>query len=162
MAEHWVINASPVILLAKAEVIHLLPRLCDELVIPSGVVEEVHNVHVTDAGRLWLENDGRKFVQPPPPIHAAMAQWRGGHGEAEVISWALLHPGFTAILDDRRARMLALRNNVSVIGSLRVIVIAKERGLIPQARPALEKLRGVGAYLTDELIDRSIALAGEK
>lgn len=35
MAEHWVVNASPVILLGKAAVIHLLPLLCDELVIPA-------------------------------------------------------------------------------------------------------------------------------
>jgi predicted nucleic acid-binding protein len=48
-----------------------------------------------------------------------------------------------------------------VLGSLRVIVIAKQRGFISKARPALEKLRGVGAYVTDELIDRSIELAGE-
>ena len=49
-----------------------------------------------------------------------------------------------------------------MIGSLRVIVLAKERGLIPQARPALEKLRGSGAYVSEELIARAIELAGEK
>ena len=161
MVERWVINASPVILLAKAEIIHFLPKLCDELVIPAGVVGEVQNIHITDAGKKWLEADGKNFIRACPTIHAALAKWRGGSGEAEVISWALLNPGFTAVLDDRRARTLAEKNNVSVLGSLRVIVIAKERGLISKAKPALEKLRGVGAYLSDELIDRSIALAGE-
>jgi hypothetical protein len=34
-------------------------------------------------------------------------------------------------------------------------------GLIPSARPTLEKLRGSGAYVSDDLIDRAIALAGE-
>lgn len=161
MAERWVINASPVILLAKAEVIQFLPRLCDELVVPAGVVDEVHNILITDAGKTWLAGEGRKFIRQSPAIHPALASWRGGIGEAEVISWALNDPGFTAVLDDRRARELAIRNNVAVIGSLRVIVIAKERGFIPKARPALERLRGGGAYVTDELIDRSIALAGE-
>ena len=146
MADRWVINASPVILLAKAEVIQFLPRLCEELVIPSGVVGEVHNVRLTDAGKLWLEGEGRKFIRPVPAIHPALASWRGGQGEAEVISWALQNPGFIAILDDRRARTLALRNDVAVRGSLRVVVLTKERGFIPKARPALEKLRGVGAY----------------
>ena len=50
---------------------------------------------------------------------------------------------------------------MKVLGSLRIIVLAKERGLIPFARPVLEKLRGSGAYVSDELIDRAIALAGE-
>ena len=161
MANRWVINASPVILLAKAEVIQFLPQLCDELVIPAAVVSEVHNVHISDAGKIWLASDGKNYVKPFSTIHPALANWRGGAGEAEVISWALQHPGFTAILDDRRARALAKGNGVMVLGSLRVIVIAKQRGFISKARPALEKLRGVGAYVTDELIDRSIELAGE-
>lgn len=161
MADRWVINASPAIPLAKAEVIQFLPRLCDELVIPAGVVDEIQNIHFTDAGSQWLRAAGKKHIRPSLPFHPALANWSGGAGEADVISWALQSAGFTAILDDRRARALAVRNGVPVLGSLRVIVIAKERGLILQARPALEKLRGAGAYLTDELIDRSIILAGE-
>jgi predicted nucleic acid-binding protein len=161
VADRWVINASPVILLAKAGVIRFLPKLCDELVIPAAVVGEVQNIHITDAGKVWLETDGRQFVRPATTLHPALASWRGGGGEAEVISWALQNSGFTAILDDRRARALAMRNGVPVLGSLRVIVMTKERGFISEARPSPEKLRGVGAYVTDELIDRSIALAGE-
>ena len=103
MADHWVINASPIILLAKAEVIQFLPGLCDELVIPAGVVDEVHNVLITDAGKIWLAGEGRQFVRPSPEIHSALSSWRGGTGEAGVISWALHDPRFTAVLDDRRA-----------------------------------------------------------
>lgn len=161
MADHWVINASPIILLAKAEVIQFLPGLCDELVIPAGVVDEVHNVLITDAGKIWLAGEGRQFVRPSPEIHSALSSWRGGTGEAEVISWALHDPRFTAVLDDRRARELATRSKIYVVGSLRVIVIAKERGFILKAKPALDRLRGSGAYVTDELIDRAVALAGE-
>lgn len=161
MADRWVINASPVILLGKAEVIQFLPALCDELVIPAGVVGEVQSGQTTDAGRAWIAGPGRQFVRPSPRIHTALANWRGGDGEAEVISRAIQNPGFTAILDDRRARGLAVRSGVPVLGSLRIVVIAKERGFIPAAKPALEKLRGAGAYLSDELIDRAIALAKE-
>jgi predicted nucleic acid-binding protein len=65
------------------------------------------------------------------------------------------------VLDDRAARHFAAGLGVPVFGSLRVIVKAKELGLIPLARPALEQLRGAGAYVSDALIDRAIALAGE-
>lgn len=161
MADRWVANASPVILLAKAEVIRFLPQLCDELVIPAGVVGEVQNARITDAGRGWLQGEGKRFIQAAPPTHPALVNWRGGAGEAEVISWALHHPGFTAILDDRRARALATRQGVAVLGSLRIIVLTQQRGFIPSAKPPLEKLRGAGAWVSDELIDRAIALAGE-
>ncbi len=159
--ERWVVNASPVILLAKAGVIHLLPGLCAQLVVPTGVVAEVAQGRQADAGRTWLENAGRAFLRNVPVLHSALADWNGGAGEAEVISWALQNPGFVAVLDDRAARSLATRHGVPVIGSLRVIVRAKELGFIPTARPALEKLRGAGGYVSDSLIERAIALAGE-
>ena len=156
------VNASPVILLAKAGVIHLLPQLCAELVVPAGVKDEVRSGRMADAGWAWLDTAGRPFIREVPlRDHPALARWHGGVGEAEVISWALQNPGFIAVLDDRAARLLAAGLGVPVFGSLRVIVRAKERGLIPLARPALEKLRGAGAYVSDALIDRAIALAGE-
>ncbi len=161
MADHWVVNASPVILLGKADIIHFLPQLCDELVIPAVVVAEVQQGRLADAGRDWLAGEGLNYVRPAPPLHSALALWNGGAGEAEVISWALAHPGFLAVLDDRAARRLATLHGVPILGSLRVIVRAKERGLIPLARPALEKLRGARAYVSDELIDRAITLANE-
>jgi predicted nucleic acid-binding protein len=161
VAERWVINASPVILLSKAEVIQFVPRICDELVIPAGVVAEVQSLRAEDPGVRWLKGEGARYVKASPPNHPALSGWRGGAGEGEVISWALQNSGFTAILDDRRARALAMQHGVHVIGSLRVVVLIKERGLIPQAKPALEKLRGEGAWVSEDLIRRSIELAGE-
>jgi predicted nucleic acid-binding protein len=103
VADHWVINASPFILLAKAEVIQFLPSLCQSLVVPAGVVSEVQNAHISDVGKSWLEAEGKQFVRPSAPLHLALANWHGGAGEAEVISWALQNRGYTAILDDRRS-----------------------------------------------------------
>ncbi len=93
-----------------------------------------------------------------PALHPALTGWGGGAGEAEVLSFALQNPGFTAILDDRAARNLAATHGAPGIGSLRAILRTKQRGLIPQAR---EQLRGSGAYVSDALIDRAIQLAGE-
>ena len=83
MAERWVVNASPVILLGKAGVIHLLPEVCDELVVPAGVVAEVKSGRMADAGRAWLDGDGGRFVQAAPPLHVAVGRMgmagRRGH-----------------------------------------------------------------------------------
>lgn len=76
MAERWVANASPVILLAKAEVIRFLPQLCDELVIPAGVVGEVQNTRTTDVANTWLHGAGQKFIQAAPPTHPALVNFR--------------------------------------------------------------------------------------
>ena len=39
--DRWVINASPLICLAKAGYLDLIFKLPDELVVPSAVVEEI-------------------------------------------------------------------------------------------------------------------------
>jgi predicted nucleic acid-binding protein len=140
----------------------VLPALCDELVIPSGVAAEVQAGATSDLASVWLTAEGGAFVRASPDLHPALAHWRGGLGEAEVISWALTNPQFSAALDDRRARTFAMERGVRVIGSIGIIVVAKERGIISRAKPALEKLRGAGTYLTDSLIDKAIELAGEQ
>jgi predicted nucleic acid-binding protein len=87
VSERWVINASPVILLSKANVIHLLPKLCDELVIPSGVVTEVGVGERGDLGRKWLAGEGVRFIKPALPIAEELISAELGRGEAEVLSW---------------------------------------------------------------------------
>ena len=41
MNDIWVVNASPLIALAKADRLHLLLDLCKELLVPQAVVAEI-------------------------------------------------------------------------------------------------------------------------
>ena len=159
MAERWVVNASPVILLGKAGVIHLLPDLCDELVVPAGVVAEVKSGRMADAGRAWLDGDGGRFVQAAPPLHVALSSWNGGAGEAEGISWALAHPGFVAVLDDRAARRLAASQGVPLLGSLRVIVKGEGAWIDSAGSSGAGKIAGQRS-LRERRIDRTRHRAG--
>jgi len=108
--ERWVINASPVNLLSKANVIQLLPQLCDESVIPFGVVGEVAVGARGGLGRKWLASDGGQFVQPALRLAPELERAELGQGEAEVLSWAMRHSGFKAGLDDRRGRLFGLKS----------------------------------------------------
>jgi predicted nucleic acid-binding protein len=159
--ERWVINASPVILLSKASVIHLLPRLCDELIIPSGVVDEVAVGERGDLGRKWLAGEGAPFVRSALPLTKELVSAELGQGEAEVLSWALTHNGFKAVLDDRQGRIWARKLNLPLIGSLGVVVLMKQRGLISSAKPILQKIRDAGGYVSEASIQAALAKAGE-
>jgi hypothetical protein len=161
VAERWVINASPVILLAKAGLMDLLPRLCAELVVPKGVVREVTTGARSDAGRAWLAGPGRRFVMEPLPIPPELHGGNLGRGEAEVLAWARDHPGFTAVLDDRQGRRWAERLGVSLIGSLGAIIALKNAGLIPQARPAIECIEAAGGYPSKAAVRAALLAAGD-
>ena len=161
MAERWVINASPVILLAKAEVIQFVPLVCEQLVIPAGVVQEVRRGQMSDAGFAWLQGGGARFLAEPLAVPPEISEWDLGLGEAEVLAWTMARPGFTAVLDDLQARRCAEKFRLPLIGSLRVLLILKERKLIPAIRPAVEKFKEAGSYFSTALIEQALTLAGE-
>ena len=63
MSESWVINASPVLLLAKAGLIEHVPSLAAEFVVPQPVVEEILKIR-GDAAARWLNDAGKQFIRP--------------------------------------------------------------------------------------------------
>ncbi len=161
MDKRWVLNASPIILLAKAQVLHFVPQICEQLIIPAGTVEEVHRGRMSDAGRAWLTREGAAFVRPSGSIPVTVGALGLGRGETEVLAWLTNNPGFEGVLDDLKARRGAKQLGLSVIGSLRVLIILKERRLIPTIRPAVERFREAGSYFSDALIHEALKLAGE-
>ncbi|MEM9906013.1 MAG: hypothetical protein AAF921_13420 [Cyanobacteria bacterium P01_D01_bin.44] len=88
MARYWVINASPLIALAKVSQIHLVTELSDELIIPNGVIEEINCGPLDDPARLWVKNEAPKFVQKISIIDPIVAKWDLGLGESHVLTWA--------------------------------------------------------------------------
>lgn len=155
-------NASPVILLAKAQVIHLVPEACEELVIPAGAVEEVRRGDMSDAGRAWLAGEGARFVKPSKDLPVAITRLGLGLGEMQVLAWVMANPGFEGVLDDLKARRCANELRLRIIGSLRVLIILKEQRLISSIRPAVEKFREAGSYISEALIREALQLADEQ
>jgi predicted nucleic acid-binding protein len=52
-------------------------------------------------------------------------------------------------------------DGIPVRGTLGLILTAKKRGVIPEARPVLEKLRQSGIYLPDRILNQALALIGD-
>ena len=73
-------------------------------------------------------------------------------GETAVLSFALEHPGWIAVLDDGAARKCAITFDVKVKGSLAIVILAKKRGLIPQAKQILHTMQEVGLRLDERTI----------
>jgi predicted nucleic acid-binding protein len=65
------------------------------------------------------------------------------------------------VLDDLAARRCARSLAIPVRGTLGLILIAKQRHIIPAARPLLEQLRRTGMYLSDHVLNRALRAVGE-
>jgi predicted nucleic acid-binding protein len=50
---------------------------------------------------------------------------------------------------------------IAVIGTLGIVLTAKQRGLIPLARPVIEQLLKIDMYLAADLMNAALAKVGE-
>jgi predicted nucleic acid-binding protein len=146
-----VVNASPVIVLFKADLAYLLPHLFTDILIPGAVWDEVIAGGQMDAAANQLPTvDWIKRVEVAA-IASNVAACDLGQGEAEVLTVALNHPGYRVVIDDAAARRCAHTLQLPMLGTGGIIVMAKRRGLIPSIEPCLQKLRDAGLWLSDEV-----------
>lgn len=159
MVERPVVNASPLVTLARIGRLPLLQLLGERIVVPAQVAEEVR-VHSDEAARGLDEEPWIEEVQAIA-IAERIAAWDLGPGESAVLSWAMAHPGTVAVIDDYAARKCAEVIGVTVRGTLGLALLAKKRGRVPAARPVVDDLRRAGLYLSDEIVARALTLVGE-
>ena len=82
-------------------------------------------------------------------------------GESSAIALALEIPYCTIILDDFKARKIAIKLGLSFTGTIGVIVRAKLRGIIPSIIPLLEKIKLTNFRLSPEIELQALKEAGE-
>jgi predicted nucleic acid-binding protein len=160
VTRRWVVNASPIITLAKIDQINLLAQLCDEMVIPQGVAMEIEQGDYDDAALSWIRAEGQAFLKQTD-IDRLVAAWDLGPGESHVLSWAIHHPTYEALLDDRAARKAAKSLQVNIRGTLSIILLAKQAGYIASARTEISKLVESGFRVSTEVLAKVLELAEE-
>jgi predicted nucleic acid-binding protein len=157
----FVVNASPLIFLAAVDVLSLLPQLASEVLIPAAVLAEVLAAKEPRAALQSLPTTPWARIEPASPVPSEIAGWDLGAGETHVLTVALTRPGAEVVIDDLQARRCAQALGLPKTGTLGVILRAKQRGLIPAARPLVEALRLHRFFLAHELLEATLAEVGE-
>lgn len=65
------------------------------------------------------------------------------------------------ILDDRKARLLALQLSLKVIGTVGMLLRAKRFGVISEIKPLLIALNQVDFRISEVLVQKALQIAGE-
>lgn len=128
----------------------LLYALYDEFRIPPAVRDEFGRVP-KEVDVVPVEN--RSLVQELRNTLDA--------GEAELIALALESKPVHVILDDAAARAKAKEFQLSVLGTVGLLLRAKKSGYIDEVGPILRALRGKGFWISDRLYRRALHEAGE-
>ena len=154
-----VVNASPLIVLTRAGRIDLLTLAGTPIHVPESVSREVR-AHSDDAARVldtvpWLQ------TVPDTEVLPLVRGWDLGAGESAVLEWALANRPARAIIDDYAARKLARVLAVQATGTLGLALLARQRDMIPLARPLVEELVRAGLYLSEPIIEHALRIVGE-
>ncbi|UCC54184.1 MAG: DUF3368 domain-containing protein [Anaerolineaceae bacterium] len=83
-------------------------------------------------------------------------------GEAEVLALAVEHEARLVVIDEARGRQYARRLSMPLTGTLGVLLLAKEEGLISAVAPLINQLEANGLHLSPKLIIKILKLAQEE
>ena len=150
MGEVRVVNASPLITLAKVGRLDLLTRGGRQLVVPTQVTDEVLAGPERDPARLALEGGfGAPFHSTA--IDPEVLGWSLGAGESAVLS-AARSLGAIAILDDQDARTAARALGIRLTGTLGIVIQSAREGHIASAAQLIRELRDAGLRLDNRVV----------
>jgi len=162
LPEIVIANSGPLIALASIGEFRLLQDLFGEIVIPSAVYNEVVTRGKDQPGaKETKEANWIKVMEVQDRLAVNLLRNELDQGESEAIVLAKELETTCILIDERLARRKARSVGLTPIGTLGVILMAKERGLISAIKPLLDKLRRTPFRMTEELYQKVLHIAGE-
>jgi predicted nucleic acid-binding protein len=144
-------DTGPINYLVLIGYIEILPALFERLILPSAVKDELQNPDTPGAVRDWV---------------AALPQWLEirhasrldavaglGAGETEGIALAVELHADLLLMDDRRGVKTARAKGIEVTGTLGVLGLASQRGMIDLTE-AFERLKQTNFRYPRDVMDR--------
>jgi predicted nucleic acid-binding protein len=149
--------------LALVDCLWLLEAIYQTVIIPDVVASELaaaSNPTISAILQLgWIQTQSVTNSQ----LAHQLQQERGlDAGEANAIALALELQADDLLIDERLGRQEAVRLGLSIIGILGILLVAKQRSLIPQVQPVMDALIDqAGFRVSPQLYQRVLALSQE-
>lgn len=155
-----VVNASPLICLAKSGLVELLPALFSEIAVPEAVCREISAKGKIDLSSSKLLSYGW-LHQVADIIDFQVASWDLGAGESAVLGFAIHNREYRAVIDDLEARRCALTLGCRFTGTVGILVLAKRKKILASVRQGMSQLRNAGLWLSDSFVEDICRTSGE-
>lgn len=138
----------------------VLRQLYDRVIAPPAVVAELNRgIRMRRALPDVATIDWIEMRAPPGALLLGMDAL--GPGETEVIALGRSSPGSLLLIDDGAARQVASSLGLKISGTVGVLLVARQRGLIDRVAPELDRLSTFGFRLAEDVRRKVLASAGE-
>lgn len=150
-----VCDTSPLILLAKIGRLELLFRLYEQVAIPVSALDEarVRSTEETTGTEALVENQAVEIERGSPEVLQSVPADLGA-GERAAIAVAIETGADLVIPDDRAGRRVARERDLSVTGTIGILIEARARDMISSVRRELDRLIEAGMWIDEVFYHR--------
>jgi len=152
-------NATPLINFANIHRLDILKSLFSEIIIPQAVYTETVGAEFSNAETIvdeieagWLKVELVEKIPDSIPLELDA-------GEREVIALGLTGKNTRVVLDERRARKVAQNLNLNMMGTLGILILAKQKEIIPNIKPLLDATIAEAQYWVNESLYHNVLKA---
>jgi len=154
-------DSSPLISLAILNKLNILEQIFDEIYIPTAVYNEISKKNKPHSKELQDFTINR-VKQIQNRLALQLLQKDLDIGESEAIVLAIENNISDILIDEYKGRKIATAQGLSPIGTIGVLLQAKNEGLVKEVKPELDKLIANHQRISQPLYDKALELAGEK
>lgn len=146
-------DTSPIHYLICVDALDVLPRLFGEVLIPPAVHGELLHAGAPLSVREWA-TQLPAWVKVIAPAQLE-AELNLGAGECEAIALVKERGDTLLLIDERKGRAAALKRGLRTAGTLILLEVAAERGLLDFAEK-VERLKGTNFRISKKLLTESL------
>ena len=156
-----IVNSTPIIALSKVGRLGLLQQMYGEIIIPYAVYQEVTEKNDAAVRAIKDNASWMHIVRIYDQADRKMYKARLHEGEVEVMILAQEIHADLVIIDDLAARKTAEYLDLTLTGTIGILVKAKRLGLISEVMPIIKEMESHNIYFSESLISRIRKLANE-
>lgn len=151
-------DTTPIISLMKDNRLGILKELFKEIVIPEAVYKELisNENFLEEADKIQKSAFIKTVVLEDRKIVDVFQRATGlDQGESEAIIYSDEKGADLLLMDESKGRQVAKQMNIRVIGTLGILQLANEKGLMTggEVRHTLEVLKANQRHISDELME---------
>ena len=155
-------NSGPLIALGILGRLHILKSLFDVVLVPEAVQKEIEQGGIKPAGLEDFRRADWIRILPLTEKRDELLESLLDAGEAAVISLAREQKAVLVLIDERKARKVARDiYGLQPIGTVRILVEAKKKKLLPDIASQFQKLRQEGYWIHASIVETALREAGE-
>lgn len=153
-------DSSPLISFAIIGRLDLLDKISSKVLVPGTVYSEISKEDRKYSKELQASSKNKIIHCKNKEAYNAF-RFSLGMGESECLVLAKEIVDSVLLIDDKKARKIGRMEKARIVGTLGILISAKDKGYVECIRPLIQKLESEKIFMSKVLVEKALFLAEE-